>query len=230
MRQSWRNLAFLHRRADPGDVQSVLPEGLCVDTFEGAAFVGLVPFTMQDVRLNGLPPLPAHRRFLETNIRTYVRDRNGRAGVWFFSLDCDDWLSVRVARTWFGLNYRDAYLSVGGDSSHTIYSGGRLGVPEAEYWIRCHVLGKPEPAKVGSLEFWLVERYLLFANRRGQLISGRVFHQPYSIQKLQVDEFRDGLVPKTTGLDCAGEWDHAAFSPGVDVEVFAPHRLPTTPL
>lgn len=227
MRQKWCNLAFLHRKVDPQAIQALLPNGLSVDTFDGSAYLGLVAFSMREVRLEGLPPLPAHRAFLETNIRTYVRDEGGRPGVWFFSLDCDDWLSVRVARRWFGLNYLDAYLTLGGAGDQFVFSGGRLGVPGADYWIRCRLFGSPSPAASGSLEFWLVERYVLYALRRGRLISGQVYHDPYRIQPLVVEESREGLILATTGMESGPGWDHAVFSPGVDVEVFGPRRLRT---
>ncbi|MBL8069369.1 MAG: DUF2071 domain-containing protein [Armatimonadetes bacterium] len=225
MRQSWCDLAFLHRKVDPQDIQALLPNGLSVDTFDGSAYIGLVAFSMRDVRLEGFPPLPAHRAFLETNIRTYVRDEGGRPGVWFFSLDCDDRLSVRVARRWFGLNYLDAYLTLGGAEGQLIYSGGRQGAPGADYWIRCRLSGTPSPAPLNSLEFWLVERYTLFALRRGRLISGQVCHDPYRIQPLAVEESREGLILATTGLVTGPDWDHAVFSPGVDVEVFGARRV-----
>jgi uncharacterized protein YqjF (DUF2071 family) len=85
----WQLLTFLHWAFEPDVVQRLLPPRLTVDTYDGRAWVGLVPFRMW-VAPPGLPALPWLGRFYETNVRTYVRDRHGRAGVWFFSLEASD--------------------------------------------------------------------------------------------------------------------------------------------
>jgi hypothetical protein len=82
----WRRLVFLHWRYDPAEVQALLPDGLTVDTFDGSAWVALVPFEMR-VGLFGVPALPYLTVFPETNVRTYVIGPDGRTGVYFFSLD-----------------------------------------------------------------------------------------------------------------------------------------------
>lgn len=86
MLQGWEALTFLHWRVDPAVMARRLPADLQVETCDGSAWVGLVPFIMT-VTLPGVPPVPCLSRFCETNVRTYVRDRHGRSGVWFFSLD-----------------------------------------------------------------------------------------------------------------------------------------------
>ena len=58
MKQAWRNLAFLHWEIDPDLIQQTLPPGLTVDTFEGKAFIGIVPFYMRHVRPVYLPSVP----------------------------------------------------------------------------------------------------------------------------------------------------------------------------
>src|SRR6266536_1164336 len=80
MLQHWRRLTFLHWPYPPPAVQALLPPGLEVETFDGAAWVGLVPFLMDGVRPPGVPPLPWASRFPETNVRTYALGRDGRGG------------------------------------------------------------------------------------------------------------------------------------------------------
>ena len=87
MVQRWADLAYLHWQVDEREVRDQLPAGLYPDLHEGAAWVGLVPFEMRGLRVRGTPPLPWVRRFVEVNVRTYVRDEYGRPGVWFHSLD-----------------------------------------------------------------------------------------------------------------------------------------------
>ena len=104
MKQQWRNLAYLHFPYDPADVARLLPAGLEVDTFDGVAWVGLIPFSMKGVGVPGLPAVPYLGSFPEINVRTYVV-RNGVPGVWFFSLDINRLLPALVARAAYRLPY-----------------------------------------------------------------------------------------------------------------------------
>lgn len=103
MVQRWADLAYLHWQVDEREVRDQLPAGLYPDLHEGAAWVGLVPFEMRGLRVRGTPPLPWVRRFVEVNVRTYVRDESGRPGVWFHSLDASRLGATIVARLAFGL-------------------------------------------------------------------------------------------------------------------------------
>src|SRR5437868_2527421 len=94
----WEALLFLHWHLPPPRIQQTLPDGLTVDTFEGNAYLGITPFFMRKVRPVGVPPLPWFSDFQELNTRTYVFDRNGVPGVWFYSLDCNQPLAVIGAR------------------------------------------------------------------------------------------------------------------------------------
>jgi uncharacterized protein YqjF (DUF2071 family) len=109
-RQRWRDLLFLHWRVPVSTVQRTLPEGLTVDTFDGDAWVGIVPFAMQGVRPRFFPPVPWLSWFLELNVRTYVLDAQGVPGVWFHSLDCDQPVAVEIARRCFHLPYMHARM------------------------------------------------------------------------------------------------------------------------
>ena len=104
MVQRWDRLSFLHRSCDPDVVQRVLPHGLEVDTFDGAAWIGLVAFRLT-VRGRGIPRLPWVSRFAEVNVRTYVRGPDGRRGIWFLSLDAARLSAVVVARRWYRIPY-----------------------------------------------------------------------------------------------------------------------------
>jgi uncharacterized protein len=97
MRQQWQRLTFLHWQFEPAVVQRLLPYWLQPDIFEGSAWVGLVPFFMRVATRGGRELMPVSR-FCETNVRTYVRDQNGRTGIWFLSLDAASLGAVSVAR------------------------------------------------------------------------------------------------------------------------------------
>lgn len=230
MLQRWSHLLFLHWAWDPAAIQRTLPPGLYVDTHEGQAWVGLVPFFMERVRPRGFPPVPGVSNFLELNVRTYVRDSWGRTGVWFYSLDANQWLAVKVARRLFHLPYQHAEMS-----AHVIAETGEIEyrARRAETNQECRFVYHPmsdaegEKSAPDTLDFFLVERYRLFAwdAGRGRLYSGRVHHTPYRIGPATGATWSDTML-SLAGFD-RGERppDHVCTARAVDVEVWPLERV-----
>jgi uncharacterized protein YqjF (DUF2071 family) len=217
MFQRWVHLLFLHWKLDPEMIQQTLPRGLSVDTHGGMAWIGIVPFCMRRVRPTLLPFLSSD--FLELNLRTYARDQNGRPGVWFYSLDASHPLAVWTARFLFGLPYLHAKMQVEGRDGEIEYSCQRHGSStRIEYRFRPS--GDLAEAKIGSLEFFLVERYRLFSVRRGRLLTGRVYHSPYELRNAFVSKLNKGLF-ELDGLPLPpGPPNNVLYSPGVAVTVY----------
>ena len=225
MRQRWEDLLFLHWASDPAAVQASLPEGLRVDTFEGRAWVAVVPFFMRGVRPVGLPAVPGVSDFLELNLRTYAVDADGVPGVWFYSLDADQWLAVKVARTLFRLPYEHAAMSAEREGGGVRYDSLRRGQAEPlRYAWRPR--GEERAAEPRTLEFFLLERYVLFSPTRTRGVSrrGRVHHEPYRFADADVTEFDPRLFALNGLAVPAGPPDHVACCAGVDVEVFPLRR------
>ena len=105
----WKHLLFVHWRVPVASLRPLIPEPLQIDTYDGAAWVGFVPFVMESVRPVWLPPIPKLFDFPEANVRTYVRYGEQR-GVWFFSLDAAHRLGVWVARRLWKLPYHYAHM------------------------------------------------------------------------------------------------------------------------
>ena len=122
LRQRWAELAYFHWPYEPDVVQRLLPDGVRVDTFDGAAWVGLIPFMMRNVQLGPTPPVPYLGTFVEINVRTYVIDPLGRRSVWFFSLDVPRSVIVVVARTAFALPYCLSHTEYDADAAHRRYA------------------------------------------------------------------------------------------------------------
>ena len=228
MRQTWAHLLFLHWSWEPAAIQATLPAGLTVDVHEGRAWLGLVPFFMERVRPRGLPAVPGISDFLELNVRTYVRDAEGRPGVWFYSLDANQWLAVTVARTLFHLPYEHAEMgaAVNAKSGEVDYRARRKGAGgESRFAFRPH--GATAAAKTGTLEFFLVERYRLFAAevRGGRLFTGKVHHTPYRIGAATVSAWDDTML-RLAGFDRGGRApEHVCAARAVDVEVWPLERV-----
>jgi uncharacterized protein YqjF (DUF2071 family) len=227
MRQIWRHLGFLHWPMDGAAVARLLPPGLEVDTFEGVAYLGLVPFTIPLSRTPrlGLPVAPA---FHEVNLRTYVH-RGGRdPGVWFFSLDAASRLAVAGARAAYHLPYFHARMSmeVTGDARIT-YRSRRPGARAAELAAEYAPTGPARPAAAGTREFFLAERYLLYAWDGRQLSSARVHHLPYPLQPAAVSDIRETLTGPAGLPPLGGPPLLVHYAREVDVRIYRPRRVPT---
>lgn len=232
MYQTWDRLLLLHWACRPEVIQQTLPNGLFVDTFDGSAFIGVTPFFMRAVRPRFGPALPYLSDFLELNVRTYVYDREGRPGVWFYSLDCNRWLAVIGARWTYCLPYFSANMSAQTGGKRITYTSARVPAQPHRtarfvYSIKNvpHSIATPE-----SLEFFLVERYLLFSRcpRTGTLWSALVAHPPHQLVDVDL-EWWDQTMLRINGFsDIAKQPCHVTLSTGVRTAVFAPERIPAT--
>ena len=219
--QKWRDLLFVHWTFPASVLRPLVPAVLDLDTWEGSegrVHVGLVPFVMQGIRSSWMPKIVG-LDFLETNVRTYVSYR-GRPGVYFFSLDASSWLAVQVARIGWGLPYFHADMSIDKAGDAMAYRSERKsgGAKIDTKWRLGEMLG---PSAPGTLEHFLLERYLLFSEKGGQLYEGQVHHAPYPAQRAQLDALEETLV-SAAGLPTHGAPESVHFASGVDVEVFGP--------
>ncbi len=189
MGMTWSDLAFLHWRMPREVLQPFIPNGLTLQSFDGSAWLGVVPFRMANVRVRGLPPVPGTANFLELNLRTYVTDGT-RPGVWFFSLDAENPLAVRGARAGFHLPYMDARMSSVRRGAIHEYRSWRThrGEPEAEFAARYEPTGSVFQSVPGTLEHWLTERYCLYsADRSGRVYRGEIRHTPWPLQPARAE-------------------------------------------
>lgn len=219
--QRWNHLLFAHWTVDPAHIQATLPPGLFVDTHEGAAYVGVVPFFMERIRPAGLPPLPGLSWFLELNVRTYVHDDAGRPGVWFYSLDCNQPIAVAIARGFFHLPYFHADMAAERtDDGGWSYFSQRRGSRRRDHFVWTCDPTAFTPAQPGSLDYFLAERYRLFSvDDHGDLHSGKVHHAPYRLQRPHVRAW-SGEVARLAGFELRGPPDSLLAAAAVDVAIF----------
>ena len=184
MHQTWGKLLFLHWSYSPEQIRPLVPPRLELDTFQDRAWVGVTPFTMWDVRPHGLPAVPIASKSHELNVRTYVH-YDGVPGVWFFSLDASNPLAVLGARATYSLPYYQAAMRLE-ERDGTVYFSSRRthpGAPEARFearWRGGEHLGE---ARAESREFFLVERYCLYARRGDTLLRARIHHRPWPLRQ-----------------------------------------------
>lgn len=223
--QRWDSLTFLHWSYDPDVVQRLLPEGLEVHTFDGLAWVGLTPFRMLGLRVPGLPSPPGLSAFPETNLRTYVRGRDGTDGLWFFTLEAHRLPAVVAIRSALALPYRWATMAVDTAGDRILYRSRRRPPhsPRPASRILVEVGAPLEVREVTPLEVFLVGRWRAFSPLLRQMVAVPVEHEPWPLARARAVELRDELIT-TAGLPAPDAPPLVHFSPGVDVRL-GPPRL-----
>ena len=159
MLQRWHDLIFMHWSAPMESLRQRVPPGLPIDTYDGEAWVGIVPFWLSNVRPRFAPPLPWLSTFPELNVRTYVT-LNGKPGVYFFSLDAGNPVAVAAARIAAHLAYFNAEMSVqpAGDGVRYVSRRTHPGARPAEFAATYRPTAPAAHAEMGSLEDWLTSR------------------------------------------------------------------------
>lgn len=229
MVQRWTQLSFVHWAYEADAVRAVLPSELEVDTFDGCAWVGLIPFRLAIGR-SGVPYLPWLSRFAETNLRTYVIGPDGRRGIWFLSLDAARLGAVAVARTAYRLPYMWANATIDTDADTIRYRGRRRWpAPDADYDVTLRIGASIE--RPSDLERFWTARWHLFSPapqplppRRLELDRTTVAHSPWPLHHAEVTALRGSLL-KAAGLAEPTGPPIALYSPGVATRFAARERL-----
>jgi len=223
MRMRWVDLLFAHWPVDPAVIAALLPPPLEPDLFDGRAYLGIVPFRMEDVGPRGWPAPPLVGAFPEINVRTYARVGD-LSGVWFLSLDAASRLAVEGARAAFHLPYYQAAMRVGRVREVVDYRSIRVdgrGAP-ARFEARYRPTGPIEWAAPGSLEAWLTDRRRLFAmDGDGRILRTEVRHGPWPLQpaaaRIEVE-----TMAAAAGLTLPDEPPHLRFAARLDVRGWWP--------
>ena len=198
MTQTWNDLLFAHWPVEARTLRERVPASFELDLFEGQAWVGIVPFHMTNVAPRFVPALPWVSAFPELNVRTYVRV-GGTPGVYFFSLDAGNSVAVGAARTLLNLPYYTAEMAVAPRAGEVQYDSRRDGDPPARFRATYHGLGDRRPPQPGTLEYFLTERYCLFAvNHRHIAYRLDIHHPPWPL------ESAEAVIAVNTMGDAAG--------------------------
>ena len=227
MRMVWDQLTMLHWRYPAEEVQRLIPDRLTVETFDGSAWVGLVPFRMR-IDVPVLPELPSILHFPETNVRTYVTDRRGRPGVWFFSLEASSPLAVAVARTTYRVPYFWADMSIeqpDGPDERFVYRSTRRwpGPRGASSIVEVDVGPAFEPGRAGPLDRFLTARWALYGTLGPLTVRAEMFHERWPLHQATVRRCDDELVAAAGLSQPTGE-PVVHYSPGVNVRCGWPSR------
>jgi uncharacterized protein YqjF (DUF2071 family) len=223
--QTWADLTFLHWAVEPERLADRMPRGVRPDVIDGVSYVGLVPFRMRGIGAWGSPGLPYVGSFLETNVRLYSVDRQGRRGVVFLSLDASRLAPVLAARWGPGLPYlwsRMRYRRTGDLIEYRCrrhWPGPRGATSRIEVRVG-------DVIEAGALEHFLTARWgLHLGGHRGG--ADRTYywpnqHERWPLHAATLQRLDDELLAAAGFADLADRApDSVLFSPGVH-SVFGP--------
>ena len=226
MAQSWHDLLFAHWAVDVAMLRPHIPEKLEIDTFDGKAWLGIVPFSMSGVRLRWTPPLPWLSEFAELNVRTYVTAQD-KPGVWFFSLDAANALAVAAARLTFHLPYFRARMKSRDAGEWIEYQSHRAhpGAPNATFEGRYRGVGDFFQPHSGTLAHFLTERYCLYsAGSKDRIYRGEIHHPPWLLQAAEAQIMRNSMA-EAAGLSLRAELPLLHFARRQDMVAWAPRQI-----
>jgi uncharacterized protein YqjF (DUF2071 family) len=224
MTQTWLDLLFAHWPIDPAQMRPKVPSDFEIDLHGGQAWVGVVPFCMTNVAPRGVPALPWVSAFPELNVRTYVRVGD-KPGVYFFSLDAGNPLAVLVARFWLNLPYYRAIMKVETRSASIDYSSRRTSAQSVEFVANYEPVGSLREPRPGTLEYFLTERYCLYAvDHKACPYRLEIHHPPWALQSAE-GRFSRNTMAEAAGIPLPAVAPLLHFSKRQDMVAFGPARI-----
>jgi uncharacterized protein YqjF (DUF2071 family) len=199
MTQTWNRLLFAHWPVPVSWLREYIPSAFTIDTFDGIAWIGVIPFDINHLRLRGLPPIPFTSYFPEINVRTYIIEDN-KPGVFFFSLDATNSMAVAAARTFFHLPYFNAHIEVETQKNSVQYTNQRTNknANPASFAASYRPTSPIFHASKGSLDEWLTARYCLYTCTKNQLYRGEIHHAPWPLQHAEAEIIHNTMHPILT--------------------------------
>jgi uncharacterized protein len=224
LRNRWDDLAFVHWRYPAGEVQALLPEGVRVDTFDGDAWVSLVPFRMRRAGPTFLPPIPWISSFAETNVRTYVVDSAGDRAVWFLSLDATRLPVVAFARWAIGFPYVWSSMSIDRCGSRWTYTTSRRRWPARPSATTRVVVDVGAPIEPTDLDVFLTARWGTVALHGRHLRHHPVDHPPWVLREATLVSCDDSAV-EAAGLNSPSGTPLVRAAESLDARFARPARV-----
>ncbi|TXK75929.1 YqjF family protein [Paenibacillus sp. N3.4] len=227
MHQIWNDLLFAHWPISIEAIRALIPSSIPIDTFQGTAWIGVVPFHMSGVRPRGTPALPYFSTFPEINLRTYVTI-NGKPGVYFFSLDAHHKFAVAVARAVFHLPYFYGHINIQHITDdyiqyHSVRKDNRA--QRGEFLAKYKPSSPIHTAAEDSLEHFLTERYCLYcSDHQDNVYRGEIDHNPWPLQVAEA-EMMINTLPSSFGITLPHTQPILHFAKQLHVKIWALEKL-----
>ncbi|VEF49767.1 YqjF [Bacillus freudenreichii] len=223
MKQAWRNVLFIHWPVSYECLRPYIPSPLEIETFEGSAWLGIVAFTMKGIHFRGLP-FSVVRPFFEVNVRTYV-NYLGIPGVFFLTLDVDDWASLNIAKRWYRLPYHSADIFMKLTKGLLKVDSVRKNEAKNAFQGSCIPSKDVYFPDYNTLDHFLTEKYRFYTSANGQdIYYGDIHHPPWPLKKAEIKIDRNTLF-SPFHIDTPGHGPIAHFSDGVDSLMWSGKKL-----
>jgi uncharacterized protein YqjF (DUF2071 family) len=220
--QEWNRVLFMHWKVPAASLQALLPANLILDLYEGHAWISLVPFTMEQIRPNGIPAFTPISTFHEINVRTYVTAEN-KPGVYFLNIEASKYLSAHIARLLSGLPYEQSLI----DRKFTHVGFGYSSVNKRKGFELLTSFDVCEPIEAKTaLDHWLTERYCLYLDAKGTLYRYDIHHRPWELKRADVYSLR--IDYKIGNIFLNSQPDLAHYSEGVQVIAWKRQKVNNT--
>jgi uncharacterized protein len=193
MTQTWTDVVFAHWPVAASSLRSIVPEGLEIDMYSGQAWISIVFFSMKDAGLIFTPRFSLKEKVHEMNVRTYVK-RNGKQGVYFFSLDTNSLLNTAGPRLSYFLPYFWADLKKERKNESLTIQAARKS-SHREYKCRLSISGQTFSAEKGTLDEWLTERYCLFNRKGGRYLRTDIHHKKWKLLQAEGRTAETAFIP-----------------------------------
>lgn len=214
--QEWNDVLFLHYKVPYEILKELIPTQLVLDTFDGDAFVSIVPFTMQKIRPRQLPAVSAISDFHEINARTYV-SRDDKQGVYFLNIEAQKVISALIARALSSLPYEKAKITRGTGFYRSINKAKNFQL-DTEFRVGAPLIEKT------ALDIWLTERYCLYLKQADEIYRYDIHHQEWNVQEVRIKKLT--LQYAFGSLDLSNETPFLAhYSKGVEVLAWSKTKL-----
>ncbi|WP_321112846.1 YqjF family protein [Halorussus salinisoli] len=222
LHMGWRHLLFANWPVAPEEVEPRIPDALSVDTYDGRAWLSVVPYVNVDVRPRWVPS-GLGVRLPELNLRTYV-STEGESGVYFFSLDADGLpgvglASVLGARLLHALPYYYADIDCSADGDTVRFESRRRhpGARPVRFAATYGPTGEEFRAERGSLAEFLTERYRFYTEgQNGAIRYADIRHDRWSLYHATA-EIAENTLFRADGFARPEVDPICYYSPGLDV-------------
>lgn len=223
-----RDVLFAHWPLDPATVEPHVPDTLDVETFDGSAWVSVLAlenrgFGPGSMRL----PRPLEQGTPQLNCRTYVT-RDGRPGVYFFSLDTGEWLPATVGRRAFGIPFHRARMRMTRRGDEVTFRSRRAGDPPAVFRARYRPTGETYRAEPDTIEAFCIEHFRYFlpagedrrvgARADGSVRVGELDREPWTLRPVDAG-IRENTLFEAAGLPAPTTDPVVQYSPGFTMRI-----------
>lgn len=204
----WKDVIMLHWKVDASAIKHLLPPSLCVDTFEGGAWVTMCVASIEHFKNKIFSIINKGLKFDQVLMQTYVI-AHGRPGLYIFNQEIEKSFTKNLYQKLFNLKLgetefqRESNVDVHKLFASNEHSGFKLGLQYSYGEII-----EPTP-----IEEWLANRFRYFYERDEQVYEYNVHHAEYFFRNVNLEKFKTKF--NFGGLSLHSQPDHILYSRGV---------------